>query len=126
MHLRPLIDERMTVAERLHVKRRIVGIARLAEILHIVIRTVTFGCDLKQRLVRIRRMIAVAGIVVDHLPVRAYHHPLRRTAHDNFGLGVAIEPLIEQRTRAREIFDERLRIRIERAEDESAIALHAR
>ena len=80
---------------------------------------------LDQRAVRVDDVIAVARVVVGELPVALVLDAVR-LAHLELAAGIAQHPVVDRLRDRPEVLDERQRIHVERAEDEAAIALHAR
>ena len=80
---------------------------------------------LQQRAMREHHVIAVAGIVVGEFPVALVFEPVR-LAHRDLPAGLPVEPFVERFRDRAEIVDQRRRLRVERGENEAAVALDAR
>ena len=67
-------------------------------------------------------VVAVAGIVVGELPVALELEPVGLADRD-LALRLAVEPFVDRLGDGAEIVEQRRRIRVERREDEAAIAV---
>ena len=124
LDVRALVLEVVPAAEVLHVHRRLVGLAHVE-------RHALAGIGLlavfhfKQRAMREQHVIAIRRVVVGELPVALELEPVR-LPHRHAPAGIAVEPFVDRPLRRAEVIGERRCIRIQRAEDEAAIALDAR